>query len=788
MKKPFKPSIIAGYSVCLCTLLLVINLFTYAEPANLQILKGRIIDSADNTPIPYSSIVLYDSDSVFIAGTITNDLGAFEFGKLKMGSYKVIIKYVGYNTRTISDIALANNETIKDLGDLSISATASAIGEVTVNQRKAQVENHPDMKIVNIPAGGITHGGVVADALIQVPSVTMDANRNILLRGSTQFKVLIDGVPSPLEGNEALKGIPVANIEKIEVITNPSSAYDSEGSAGIINLLLKKEKSASLAAQVNLNASSNGSRNENISLMGQTQKLNYNLSFDDRLRKEISTAHIINTHTDTGLSDELISNYDYQLSMQTAKADATYQINPSNSIMGLFWFINANSDQTTKDQTTVANPESTSIFSGRATKVFMPQLRFTHKFKKEGSLLTLFGQYNQGSEDSRQNIQQYGQDKLMVNMDIPFKFVMAKEDLTLLVGENLTFLSGLDYKYSGFDYLYDYFQANNGNWIKDDAKSQISSFKSNISAAYLQLKGKASNMGFQAGVRAEHTDRVLTDEMDQEVYSYNKLSLFPSAQINFIPRKNSTIMISYSRRLNRPRLYQLNPFRNYSNPGYVLFGNYELVPEFQNTYEISYAQRVSTFNFNGTLYGKFTANPIIQAAFIQQDTTFFSYQNADKDQRIGTELSIGWNPTKWFSSNLTGNLYNYRLETNAASAKRENTQFETSLNLTINPTGSMSIQSFSTLKSKSITSNGYIKGYFTSDLAISQQFFAKRLMASIKVTDLLDGVEEDETITSGAVKWNRYYKPDSRQVQVSMTFNINRFTRKSTAAPEATPY
>lgn len=776
------------FGVCLVSIILLSMLTASMEPLDYQAIKGRIIDSAENTPLPYSTIVLFSADSVFIAGTITNEEGAFEFGKLKPGSYKVVVKFLGYDTKTISPVELSKGIPTNNLGDISLSATTSALGEVIVSHKKAQVENYPDMKIVNIPAGGITHGSVIANALVQVPSVTLDANRNVLLRGSTQFKVLIDGVPSPLEGNEALKGIPVANIEKIEVITNPSSVYDSEGSAGIINILLKKEKTASLAAQVNLNGSSNKSHNETISLMGQTKKLNYNLSFDDRLRKENSTAHVTNTHTDTGLSDELFSTYDYQLSMQTAKADATYQINPSNTIMGLFWVIRASSDQTTTDRTAVATPEGTGILSGRDTKVFMPQLRFNHKFKKEGSLLTLFGQYNQGSEDSRQNIIQFNENQFRVNMHIPYKFAMAKEDLTLPMGKNLTFLSGLDYKYSGFDYLYDYFQATNANWIKDDGKSQVSSFKSNIGAAYLQLKGKASNVGFQAGVRAEHTDRVLSDEMNQEVYSYNKLSLFPSAQINYSPGENSSIAIGYSRRLNRPRLYQLNPFYNYSNPGYIIFGNYKLVPEFQNTYEVSYSQRLGAFNFNGTVYGKFTKNPIVQSSFIQQDTAFFSYQNADRDQRIGTELSIGWNPAKWFSSNLTGNLYNYRLVTDEVTAERENTQFETSLNLTVNPFGGTSIQSFSTLKSRSITSRGYIKGYFTSDLAISQQFFGKRLMASVKVTDLLDGVEEDETFSSGNVKWNRYYKPDSRQIQVSMTFNINRFTRRSTAAPEATPY
>lgn len=788
MKKPFNTRILAGFSICLTALFLFFNHTAISAPADLQVLKGRIIDSVENTPLPFSTIVLFSSDSVFIAGTMTNAEGAFEFGKLKTGTYKVVVKFLGYDTKTISQVELLKGQSTLNLGDISISATTSQLNEVTVIQKKAQVENHPDKKVINIPSGGITEGGVVADALVQIPSITLDANRNVMLRGSTQFKVLIDGVPSPLEGNEALKGIAVANIEKIEVITNPSSAYDSEGGAGIINIILKREKTASLAAQVNLNASSNGSRNENFSLMGQGKKLGFNLSFDDRLSKENSTAAITNQHTDTGITEELFSTYDYQLSLRTAKADASYQINASNSIQGLFWIIGANSDQSTADVVSTASPNGSTIISGRETNVFMPQLRFNHKFKKEGSLLTLFAQYNNGSEDSHQKATQSGQDQFKVNMDIPYRFLMLREDMTLVLNKNLTFLSGLDYKYSGFDYLYDYYNANTGSWTKDKAKSNVSSFRSDITAAYLQLKGNVSGLDFQAGVRAEYTDRVLSDELDQEIFNYKKLSLFPSFQINRTLGENNSLSVSYSRRLNRPRLYQLNPFFNYSNPGYVIYGNYHLVPEFQHTIELSYAQSAGKFNFNGTLYGKFTQNPIVQSSSIQQDTVFFSYQNAKNDQRLGTEISINWSPVKWFNGILTGNLFNYQLKTTDVSLKRKDTQVETSLNLTVSPIKGSSIQSFSTLKSKSITYQGYIKGYFTTDLAISQQFFGNKLRASVKVTDLLDGIEEDETIVTPTTKWNRYYKPDSRQVQVSVTFNINKFTRKSTAAPEATPY
>lgn len=778
-----KKNQLTGLSLYLSVFILIFGFKASAEPIGPQTIKGRVIDLAENTPLPYSTLVLFSSDSVFIAGTISDADGVFQFSNLKTGDYKLVAKFLGYVTKTISPVNLPKDQIQKDLGDILLASSNSIIDQVTVTTKKAQVENHPDKKVVNIPAGGISDGGVVADALVQVPSITLDANRNVLLRGSSEYKVLLDGVPSPLDGNEALKGIAVSNIDKIEVITNPASAYDSEGTAGIINIIMKKEKAAALASQLSTALSSNGSGNGNLSLMGQGKKLSYNLSFDDRLQKENSIAEITN-NSSSGIINERSSIYDYRFRMRILKSDAAWQINGSNSIQGLIWIIGAESDQTTTDN----NLLKTNINSIRKTKGWMPQLKFNHKFKKESSLLTLFAQYNHGSEDSEQKASELSQNQFRVNMDIPFEFVMLREDLTLVLNDKLTFLSGLDYKHSGFDYLYDFYRADAANWTKDETKSSKSTFRSDIAAAYLLLKGNTAGFGFQAGVRAENTDRVLSGEQDEVIFNYQKLSLFPSFQINRSFSKNSSIMATYSRRLNRPRLFQLNPFRNYSNPGYVLVGNHELVPEFQNTIELSYSQRSGKINFNGTLYGKFTKNSIIQTSFMQNDSLFFTYENAKRDKRLGSELSVNWNPANWVSCNLSGNLYDYRLDARDLYSQRRNTQFETSLNLTVNPINDLSIQSFSTIKSKSITIQGYVKGYFTSDLAVSKQFFEKKLRASLKVTDLFNGVNEHELIENSNTKWQRYYKPDSRQLLLSLTLNLNKFSRKSTANPEATPY
>jgi outer membrane receptor protein involved in Fe transport len=790
MKKFRKNRIKDGLLICFTSIVIVVffRLDAFSNLADSRTIKGRIIDSAENTPLPFSTVVLFSSDSVFVSGTIAAEDGTFEFGELQPGNYKVVVKFIGYNTKTINLVEFLQGQSLINLGDILLSQITNEIAEVTITGKKAQVESHPDKKVINITSGGITDGGVATDALVQVPSVTLDANRNVLLRGSTQFKVLIDGVPSPLDGNEALKGIPASTIDKIEVITNPSSSFDSEGTAGIINIILKKEKSASMSAQANLNLSSNGSRNETFSLMSKNKKLDYNLSFDDRIKKEISEATITNQQTETGSSNQLFSNYDYKLSMQIMKADASYQINKSNSIQGLIWLVGTNSNQTTSDVNSASPTIESAINSSRQGRGMMPQLRYNHKFIKEGANITLFSQYNQGSENSEQILSENDRNQQKVNMDIPFRFVMVREDLSIPLKNKTTFNSGLDYKYSGFDYNYNYYNADNENWLRNEDLSYESSFRSDITAAYLQLKANKAGFGFDAGLRAEYTLRTLSDDLNNDIYTYEKLSLFPSLLINQVINNKSSLLMSFSRRLNRPRLYQLNPGYNYSNPGFVTVGNYKLVPEFQNTIEVSYSTYGDKWNFNGTLYGKFTQNSIIQKSYMQHDTVVFTYQNALRDTRLGTELSLKWNPVKWFSSNLNGNLFNYRLMADEEADERQNTQYEASLNLTFTVLKGINIQSFSSLKSKSITADGYIKGYYTNDLAVSKQFFGDKLWATVKAVDIFNGVKEDETIENEFASWNRYYKPDSRQLIFSLTFNLNKFVRSSAPSPEATPY
>lgn len=784
MKQFYELNKFGGLAFYFTILLMAFYLSVNAEANSPITIRGRIIDQEEKKPLPYSTIVLYTSDSAFVAGTISDEEGKFEFLKLKSSDYKIVIKFVGYDTREVVYTGAEKRQVLQDLGDITLSASSTQLDEVTVAQRKASIENHPDKKVVNVPKSGISEGGVVTDALVQVPSITLDASRNVLLRGSTQYKVLVDGVPSPLDGNEALKGISVANVEKIEVITNPSSAYDSEGTAGIINIIMKKEKSAAGAAQISLNGTTNGSHSENLSLNGQGKKLDYNLSFDNRLQNEKSNSEITTRDNQTRLSENLLSRYDYQLSAQTFKGDASYRFDPANQLQGMLWIIGARSDQTTEDRTS----ENAIIVSGRKNRAVMPQLRFTHSFGTRGSTMVLFAQYSNGSEKSKQQLASSRQDLFRVNMNIPFEFLMLREDLTLILNDKLTLMSGIDYKYSGFDYRYDYFQASSSSWTKDESKSNQSSFRSDIFAGYLQLKGNFAGIGFQTGVRAENTDRILSDELNNPIFNYRKLSLFPSLHLNRSFGENTSVTAGYSRRLNRPRLFQLNPFRNYSNPGYVTFGHYALVPEFQNTLELTISQRFGKLNIQGTGYGKFAKNTVIQTSFTQRDTLFFTWENAQSDRRLGAELSVSWIPAEWMSFILSGNVYNYRLEARDVASRKENNQLETSFNLNVTPLRTLSVQSFSTLKSKSITTQGHINGYFTTDLAVSKQFFNNKLRASLKVTDLFDGVKETEVIEREGSRWQRNYKPDSRQVQLSLTFNVNNFVRKSSTIPETTPY
>jgi len=248
---------------------------------------GTIVEKGTETPMEFANIAVYkETDSTLVTGSITNEKGLFEITDLDYGDYYLVANFIGFDEENVVDIKLNRSNRVYNLGEINLAPSTVAIGEVNVVADKAAVEYKLDKKVVNVSQVISAIGGTAVDVLENTPSVQVDIEGNVSLRGSGNFTVLIDGRPSVLSGSDALRQIPSSAIENIEIITNPSAKYEPDGAAGIINLVMKKNSMNGLNGIVNASVGTGEKYRSDFMLNYRFEKLN--LFFGADWRDEIN--------------------------------------------------------------------------------------------------------------------------------------------------------------------------------------------------------------------------------------------------------------------------------------------------------------------------------------------------------------------------------------------------------------------------------------------------------------------------------------------------------------------
>ena len=248
-------------------------------------ITGMIVDGKTNNPVEYATIIVFNKlDSSKVSGTSSNEQGRFFIKNIKEGEYYLTITFLGYETKTIDNIEINSSKKFARLRKISLIPTTVSIEGINVTAEKMPVEYKIDKKIINVDRQLTATSGSAVDVLENAPSVSVDIDGNVQLRGSSNFTVLIDGQPSILDANDALEQIPASTIDNIEIITNPSAKYDPDGTSGIINIILKKNKLIGISGVVNSNGGSNDQYGSSIILNYRNGKYNsfLNLSYNKR--------------------------------------------------------------------------------------------------------------------------------------------------------------------------------------------------------------------------------------------------------------------------------------------------------------------------------------------------------------------------------------------------------------------------------------------------------------------------------------------------------------------------
>ncbi|WP_167616404.1 outer membrane beta-barrel family protein [Maribellus sediminis] len=767
-------------------------------------IKGVIIDKASSTPMEFANIAIYDSgDSTLITGGITNSNGEFEIGDVTYGAYYLQANFIGFDPLYINDIVLNRENKIEDLGEIDLSVSTVALGEVNVVADRAAVEYKLDKKVVNVSQVISAAGGTAVEVLENTPSVQVDIDGNVSLRGSSNFTVLIDGRPSVLTGSDALQQIPASAIENIEIITNPSAKYEPDGTTGIINLVMKKNSMNGLSGIINASVGTRDKYRGDFTLSYRTEKFNITAGADFQDENGKGGSY---SRSETYAGDSI----DY-LNMDGTRLDNR---KGHNFKAGVDWFVSDNTTfgiqgragsrerfntggGKTHAFTNYGGPEEFSISeetSTRSNDFYSGTMSFQHKFNGEGHQLDAMAFYSRDKGDDEEVEGEIWSD---ADYEYDVNNPVYAERVSTVEGENEhDFRFQVDYVYpfskdgkleagmmsriekeeESLDFR-DYDQASD-TWIPNDQYSSLTDFRRDIHAVYTTFSNKLGNFSYMAGLRGEYTLRKIDNTNADGTSELNRFDLFPTAHISYPLGENNEFMASFSRRINRPGGWDLDPSPNYFNRYTIRFGNPDLKPEYTNSYELGYMRRFGRSYVSLDAFHRVTNNKIDRYSVLGEDDVYYLYtDNFDKDYATGLELTGNVNFTKWLIVNASTSMYHYRITgtLEGESIDRTSTNWSGRINTTFrfSDNSRMQIQGF--YNGPSVSAQGERKAMIFSNISYRHDFMKKKLTATVSVRDPFgtasyQGESYGENF-SRSYKWER----EPRVVMLTLSYKLNNF-------------
>lgn len=658
--------------VCLFTSMLSFAQQPEGQRAKVKV-TGKVVEKTTNQPLEYATITLVNTKNPkALAGGITNNKGEFSVDAVP-GVYDIKIEFISFKVIEIKQKNITENI---NLGQFALSEDANQLNEVVVRAEKSTVEIKLDKKVYNVGQDMIVKGGTVSDVLDNVPSVSVDTEGNVSLRGSDNIRILIDGRPSnAINVAEALRQIPADAIDKVEVITNPSARYDAEGGSGLINIILKKGKNqgfnGTFIASTGIPETYGISANANY----KTKKINYftTAGYSYRTTEGGGSTNSEYLNPDGSIKSYLDELRDTKRLRKgfNARVGAEWEITPT-----IFWTNAVNYQKNSgedKDLIDYNNFDVNHDYTGSSyrlsnTNIASDNVEFTSNliknFNDKGHKLTADISISKNNDDSNGTITGSPNFNTTLNNQVQKQF-QIQADYVLPFGEGSQFEAGYKGNFNDLDNVYNVNTDDQGNPIQGFLSNTLV-YKEKINALYTQFgsKIKETKFSYLLGLRWEDSniDVNLLDTNNFNNKKYN--NLFPSAFLNYEISDNSSLSVSYSKRISRPRGRFMNPATNYASNINIFRGNPDLDPSLTDKYDVGYIKRWDKVTFNTSLYYENTTDVFTFVRLQTGDNVdgipviLSTPINLGKQQKIGYEFTVNYTPFKWWKLNTNFNLYN----------------------------------------------------------------------------------------------------------------------------------
>jgi len=773
-------------------LFLIISFLSITSFYAQNILKGKIVDD-ENQPLEAAVISLLDGNQKFLKAALSNEDGLFSLENLKNGSYQIKISILGFKELT-KDLNLTKSI---NLGTIQLQSEAENLDEVVIKTEKPLVQVLADKTVFNVQNTINAAGDSAFDLLQKAPGIIVNNNNNVVVEGKTGVLFYIDGKPSVLRGEDLtnfLKTLQSSDIESLEIITQPSSKYDAEGNAGIVNIVLKRDKSLGINGTIGSGFTYGdfARYNNSVSFNNRNKKTSFYGTFSNRVGNSFDFINLFRTQNNT-IFDARTESQRYNNS-NNARFGFDYYLD-KKSTFGIILSGNFNdgiseSDSrtpitqignTTPDQVLVAGSDTRSDVSN-----LYGNLNYKYNDKKGHSVNVDidFGRYNSDRNNLQPNIYFDGSETQVLSEVINFMVTPITINLiTSKVDYEQTFWKGtlgLGVKYSNIntENQFDFFNRVNGEDIADMDRTNKFQYDERVNAAYVNYSRKFKKWNIQAGLRVEQTssDGVLTSEQvnNNNRVKRNYTDWFPSGGLTYQANQSNSVALIYSRRIQRPNYQSLNPFVYNIDELSFSQGNPFLQPQYTDNIKLSHTYKYTlTTSVSYSFIRDFSAQ-VTEAR--GSDQSVLISRNVANQRVVNVGISYPTKFNKWWNVYVSLNAFRSMFEAtnedfNAISQNTLSFYAQNTFKLPSNWRAEVS----GWYSSPSIWGGTYeTRSIGSLNLAIQKKFFSDKMTLRVAVNDVLFTSPWQGDTRFGDVVILGDGGNDSRQFRVNLTYNFGR--------------
>lgn len=772
---------------------------TIAQQQDKGLFQGVILDKESKIPLPFATVAVYDSEDKIIEGGITDDKGAFKI-PISFGTYTILVEFMGYEAYKSDFLTLTRNNSPFDLGTIELSSSLSQLDEVTVQGEKPLMELSLDKRVFNVGEDLANAGRTTSDILMNLPSVTVDSQGNVRLRGSDNVRILVDGKPSGLvsfKGSQGLQQLPASMVERIEIITNPSARYEAEGMAGVINIILKKENNQGFNGSIEGIVGNPTNLGLSANLNYRHKKINWFINYGIAERKIIREGSLYQEAFGGDsllITKQTVNGRLYTLD-NNVRAGLDYYFNEKSVLTGSYLLRRSDATRITdiRYNDFLFTPDNQQSYSLRRQEELEKEpnaeflITYKRSFEEKGHELTTvltFLDYWENSDQvftentfSPEGIPIPSRSLLQTSLNDEFeKQYLIQIDYTKPIGSEGKIETGLRSSFRNMenDFIVEE-QDEQGNFNPLPGLDNIFLYQENIHALYGIIGNKSNKLSYQGGLRAEYTDVKTTLVRTNEVNPRDYLNLFPSAHLTYNFNEENGLQLSYSRRVRRPFYNDLSPFMTFSDARNFFSGNPDLDPEFTDAIELGHIKYFEKGTVFSTLFYRNTTDKIERIRTVDNEgNATIRPENLLGEQSFGLEFATDYQIFPWWKIDFNMNFFyasvdgsniqgNFTATTYSWNA-RQNSRF----NFGNGITG----QVRNNYEGRQRIAQGIRKGIFFMDLSGSKEVLKGKGTLVLNIADIFNSRRDRYILEGEGFFTEGNFLNVRRQINLSLNYRI----------------